>query len=499
MKFFQNKKALLSSIILIAIIGIAAFFRLYKINEYMIFLGDEGRDVLVVKRMIVDHKLTLLGPITSVGSMYMGPVYYYMMVPALALSGLNPVGPAIMVALLSIATVFAVYYLGNRYFSKTVGLIASFFYAISPLAIIQGRSSWNPNVVPFFSTLMLLGLYKVIIEKKEKYMALIGVMLGILIQLHYTSVYLLITVVASILITKTKISLKAIGICFLGWLAAFSPFLLFEVRHEFTNIRAVLNFLTTGSETQGTDISRMVHIFQDVVVRMFWRLLVIVNAELTEILIIASVVVIGFVTYKKKEKINELLILLMWFLSGVLAFSLYGGIIYDYYFVGMFPIPFLVFGIFIDKIRLWKPVGICIAIALVVALTVFNLQKNPDWLEPNNLMNNTQTISNFINKKVDGKKYNFALLAGKNSDHAYKYFLEVWGNPPTTIENPVIDPDRKTVTNDLYIVCEEKECHPLGHPLWEIAGFGQAEIKDQWTVSTAKVFHLIPLKNKTEK
>ncbi|EKE21589.1 MAG: hypothetical protein ACD_7C00176G0001, partial [uncultured bacterium] len=56
-----NYKKRLFLILLFVILFIGAFFRLYKINEYMTFLGDEGRDVLLVKRMIVDHKFTLLG------------------------------------------------------------------------------------------------------------------------------------------------------------------------------------------------------------------------------------------------------------------------------------------------------------------------------------------------------------------------------------------------------------------------------------------------------
>ena len=123
-------------LILLVILFLGAFLRLYRINEYMTFLGDEGRDMLVVKRMIVDHKFTLLGPITSVGSMYMGPVYYYMMVPFLWLWHLDPVGPAVMVALFGVATIFLVYLTGATFFHPQVGLVASALYAISRLPIV---------------------------------------------------------------------------------------------------------------------------------------------------------------------------------------------------------------------------------------------------------------------------------------------------------------------------------------------------------------------------
>ena len=77
------------------------------------------------------------------------------------------------------------------------------------------------------------------------------------------------------------------------------------------------------------------------------------------------------------------------------------------------------------------------------------------------------------------KPYNFALLTSGNSDQAYRYFLEVWGRPPKTIESPQSDPKRRSVADQLIVVCEAGDCKPLGHPLWEVAGFGRGEIVDR--------------------
>ncbi len=91
---------------LVLILTLAAFLRFYRLPEYLQFLGDEGRDVLVVMHMIVHHQWTLLGPTASVGGFYTGPIYYYFMLPFLWLSHLDPVGPAVMAALFGLATVF---------------------------------------------------------------------------------------------------------------------------------------------------------------------------------------------------------------------------------------------------------------------------------------------------------------------------------------------------------------------------------------------------------
>ena len=36
------------------------------------------------------------------------------------------------------------------------------------------------------------------------------------------------------------------------------------------------------------------------------------------------------------------------------------------------------------------------------------------------------------------------------------------------------------VTDQLLIVCESRKCAPLGHPIWEIAGFGRGEVAGEW-------------------
>src|SRR3990167_4129882 len=123
------------TIALVVILLIALGLRLYLIDEYLTFLGDEGRDVRIVRDLLRGN-LVFIGPMTSIGNMYLGPLYYYMMAPALFLSGGNPVGPAVMVALLMTATVYLTWLIGRNWFGRYPALIAAFLFAVSPVAII---------------------------------------------------------------------------------------------------------------------------------------------------------------------------------------------------------------------------------------------------------------------------------------------------------------------------------------------------------------------------
>lgn len=486
-------------ILLILILLLGASFRFYKINEYMTFLGDEGRDVLVVKRMLVDHKFTLLGPITSVGSMYMGPVYYYFMVPFLWLWQFDPVGPSVMVALFAIATIFLIYKLGSEFFHPSVGLIAAFFYAVSPLTITSGRSSWNPNIVPFFSTILIYSLLKVTAQKKIKWFIGTGLSLGILLQLHYVTLILIPIICVSLVVSRPKIPAKAYLAAFIAFVISYSPFLLFELRHDFVNLRAVIRFILEQNSASGPPFMiQLWNVVNDVIVRLFWRLITINSAELAKLLVLT--IFISTIAYwkhylKRKETKIALKIIIIWLTIGVLSFGIYRGVIYDYYFGSLFAIPFILTGITLFTLWKYKKITKIAAVIIFAGILTLFIKNSPFLISPNNMLANTKEIAEFVYGLKDDKPYNFALIAGRNSDHAYRYFLELWGVPPVTIENPSIDPSRKTVTDQLLVVCEEKVCQPEGHPLWEIAGFGRAEIVGSWKVVTTEVFKLVPYNN----
>ena len=185
------KKNKIEAFFLVLIILAALFLRLYRIDEYMTFLGDEGRDVRIVRDLITKGNLVFIGPQTSIGNMYLGPLYYYMMAPALLLSNLNPVGPAIMNALLGTLTVFLTYYLGKKWFSPAAGLIGALLFALSPVAIIYSHSSWNPNPMPFFALLSVWGIYEVWQKHSFRCLPWVGVSFAFALQMHYLGLILI--------------------------------------------------------------------------------------------------------------------------------------------------------------------------------------------------------------------------------------------------------------------------------------------------------------------
>ena len=147
------------------------------------FEGDQGRDALVVSKIFKEGDLVFIGPVTSVGNMYLGPFYYYFMLPFLWLSYPSPLGPVYAVALVNILAVYLIYKLGSKMFGQKVGILAAFFFGLSQVSVTYSRFSWNPNLAPFFSLLIIYFNWKAL--KKPKFWLAVLASFAALIQLHY--------------------------------------------------------------------------------------------------------------------------------------------------------------------------------------------------------------------------------------------------------------------------------------------------------------------------
>lgn len=464
-------------IILILVFLLAIFFRFWQIKDYVVFLGDEGRDVLVMKKMITTMRPVFLGPTASVGGFYLGPIYYWMAAPFLALSRFDPVGPSIMVAIVGVATVVLLY----KFLKDTAGfypaVLVSILYSTAPLIVRYSRSSWNPNPLPFFALLIMYCLYKAKTKNKIRYFLLGGASFGVAIQLHYLSV-MLVPIIA--IIVALNFNLKQIfkvAILFIiGSFITFSPFFIFELKHNFPNFKTIFEFVTRPA-THGYksfNFFELIATFGNIFLEYVSSLKGTIITRIFFWVITVSGVFMLIKYFKNKTQRIALSIGVVWFLGGLLFLKFYTGQIYDYYYGFMFPAPFLLLGLIYGIV--WNKIYLKILVIAFTAVTLIWFLNNGFYTQPpNRLINQTEEVAKFVIDKSGGQPFNFALISDHNSDHAYRYFLEVDGHNPTELET--------MVTNQLLIVCEAQKCAPLGYPTWEIAGFGRAEISGTWDLT----------------
>jgi len=472
--------------ILIAILLVGAFLRLYKIDSYMTFLGDEGRDVIIVRNLLVNVDPILIGPGTSVGGMYLGPLYYYFMAPFLLLANFSPVGPAIGVALLGVATIYLVYKAGRDWFSEKTGLFTAILYAISPTVITFSHSSWNPNIMPFFALLSVYSIWKVWKLKQFKWLLICSVSYAFVLQSHYLG--LLLGPILLIYWFLAKVPLKYNLIPLFVFLFLMSPLVIFDFRHDFMNSKALYKFITVREETVSikpwTVIPRLFPIFEQINESLLIAKNIIFGKIIT--LLLSSFLIFSFFKNKKLFT-NQYSLITLWLLVGLVGFGIYKQPVYDHYFGFLFPVPFLFTGAFLSKI--YESKYKIFSVLMLGYLVSINLINSPIRNYPNNQMQRAKNVSTKVLEIAQGNPFNLAVLAERNYEDGYRYFMELSGAQVMHADRW----DQKTIVDNLIVICEmpQEKCDPTHSPKAEVANFGWSKIENQWTVDGVIIYKLI--------
>ncbi|WKZ26029.1 MAG: glycosyltransferase family 39 protein [bacterium] len=491
-------------IILILLVG--AFLRLYKIDQYMTFLGDEGRDSIVVRNLLVHKDLFLIGPGTSVGNMYLGPLYYYLIAIPLALANFSPVGPAVFVALLGVFTIWFVYFVGCEWFSKKAGLIASLLFAVSPTVIIFSHSSWNPNIMPFFALLTVYSVWKFWKKGLYSWLVVLGISFAFCLQSHYLGL-LLAPVILLFWVWKVLrfnlagnwtgevasfMRMSIFGL--ITFLFLMSPLLAFDIRHNWLNTNSLVKFVTERETTVSAKPWSALPRIPEIAENISTSLLGVGNKNLGNlILTIVSIPSILFVLSRKKLHKNEaegFLFLTVWLFFGFIGFGIYKQPIYDHYFGFLFPAIFLFFAGFIDGIlENLSKIGVGLIYLLLGFLVIWNISETPILKEPNRQMARAQNVATKIIDESKTAEFNLAVIADSNYEDGYRYFLEKESDKVVKIDAQI----EESIKDQLFVVCEKpkEKCDPTHSPKAEVANFGWSKVESVWEVDGVIIYKLV--------
>lgn len=450
----------LEFIILATILLIGGFLRLYHVGDWMHFAEDEGNHVTMAASIVHGH-LVLLGPAApnNNGTFHLGPFYYYLLAPFVWLWGMSPAGGAWADALFAIASIFLVYLVGKKLINTRTGLIGAALFASSFLMVYYGRWMWNPNFVPFFSLLIILCLYQICRpdeqpSQRAKYLYLLAVCSGLVIQLHGTALMVLPPLfIIYYIIFHPKFSWKQYLRAAAIFLFVNLPYIIYDLTHKLSNTRGFFHVLFQSDS--GQSASWLSRIWATVRVwKVFWQEALLHTKYLLafKILVIACAL---FLVYKlwgmirKKKMGSGIVLLALWLLVPFGIFIFYKSFIPTHYFCLVFPLPFLLLAATLDfAIQKMK---IILAIGLVVVLLVAGLQLRYSVgllqdLRPNGsrassypltLSDLRQTVD-FIKSDSQGRPFNFSSEPPANYDSSYRYLFGLVNIQPSESVQPLV-------------------------------------------------------------
>lgn len=240
LKLFKSSKVNLTAIFLVLLMIIGFILRTYYLKQNNIVFGyDQARDAYIASQ-IIQGDLKILGPPVSLGGFFHGVFYYYFISIPYFLSKGNPVLPIVFLSIFNVAVIPIVYLIGKRLFNRQVGIFSAIFYAVS-FDIIQ-YSNWlsNPSLAVPCSVILYYGLTLFLFTNKKNLGAILtAIGYGLCFQSQFFLGYLIIPIIFSVFLFKSKPTKKQILIFAVFTLITTSTMILAYFKFGFTFIEGI--------------------------------------------------------------------------------------------------------------------------------------------------------------------------------------------------------------------------------------------------------------------
>jgi 4-amino-4-deoxy-L-arabinose transferase-like glycosyltransferase len=343
-----------TSLIVILLLGL--FLRIYKFSSFFQFGHEQDLQAWIVKDILADKHPRLIGQETSIVGLFIGPLYYYLLVPFFAAFRMDPRASIIPITAISMTTIASVYFVLRELFSKKTGTAGALLYAVSPAIVFLDR--WAVPTQPtllwaiwFFYVLMKF------VRSEFGVSPILIILIGLIWHIHIALVPLLFLVpiafwvgrkenVGEIGKKKLKMSLVVAAILLI-------PFVAFEFRHNFQQARGLLgaNKTRAGQARELREGYYKVEVIAEYMNRVAWSPILyqknlknpmVARIPLTLFVYLGLVV---FLYKKKKLSKEEMTLMLLWIAVIFASLMFSKRIISDYYFNNLMIISVVIFSL----------------------------------------------------------------------------------------------------------------------------------------------------------
>lgn len=436
----------LTTIILILLIGIGVVARSVEvINKNYLWGFDHGREYLMVRDIIENRNPILIGTPLGAGSagiqgIFHGPGYYYLLTIPYILFGGDPYGGLLLMYAYGVSALVVFYLLSRKIFPRLGALLATAFISLSPEIIAQSRSLWSPHPSTLFIVLCFYFTYLFLSAKDKKMLFIfLSAFFGGFIYNFEFAIAIPITLSLIFLSIFTfKKTIKPYMFLIGGFIAAYLPMMLFEVRHNFMAVNGILKYLTTHEtgKNKTTFVANSID--------HFWSFLYNVGntfpaQSVIPALIIFALIAIPFVYLVRKEKAPKKtffiwlssLPIITFFVLSFLRNTVYHYYLYHLNVVYIFLFAYVIVGLYkIKKMRvIFYLYCIVVAFFFISAIpknTAMITYDIADYGGDAKIKGKTDAID-FIYKDAKGEKFGLLIFTPPVYTYPYDYLIEWYG------------------------------------------------------------------------
>jgi len=416
-------------IILILIILIGILFRSYQLTERFLFAADGDLYSWIVKDIVVNHHFRLVGQLTSAPGIFIGPLFYYLLVPFFLLAKMDPLGVSLLGIIIGILTILSYYFVLGKLFNKTTGLIAGFLHAI--LLSTVGFDRW---IVPTLPTKLWAIWYFYVVIKLTRgnftLLPVLGILIGLIWHVHIALITTLAAVPVAIYLSKKIPTKKQVILFFVGLIITSLPLILFEARHHFQQFFSLIeNFtipregpsgfkkfsLVLGMIVQNTNTLFFAPYSFQLTKNIFFPLLIL----LSPLLLIRQ----------KLVYLKDLFPIYFWVFGVIAFFSISSSPISEYYFSNLemlfITLTSLLFAFIFQKGKIFKIIILTVLFILFIKDTYFFLTQyiyHKDYFERKSIV--AEIKKDMLNQKYPCAGITYITALGENVGFRYFFYME---------------------------------------------------------------------------
>ncbi len=194
--------------------------------------------------------LRLIGQETSAKGIFIGPLFYYSLIPFYLITGMDPIGSRIYSLIIGLTAICSLYFVVNRLYGRRPAGIASLIYAVSFLI-----SQTEREVVPT-TTVMLWSIWfyysvNLIFRAKKSGLLLASFLLGLVWHINLALILLSPLVILGVFLNHKKYLLRDFFKPVIILLIMSLPLFIFEIRHNFLQTRSLFGTVFENSAVSG--------------------------------------------------------------------------------------------------------------------------------------------------------------------------------------------------------------------------------------------------------
>lgn len=255
------------------------YFRLKPLYYQTVpYTFDQGRDFLKAREIIHDHNLTLIGPTSGINGLFHGAWWYYFLTIPYILFSANPVGFYYFIFFLALVQTILFYLFLRRQFGSLAALYFIAVISFSPYFILLSIFAISTALVPPLLLVLFYSFFSYLKTQKNFYLFALFLSLGLIFEAELAfGLFIIPAFLITFILTKQfQVFLKRrkkILIAFSGLVLASLPRIIFELKNNFLQTRAFLNFFQNPSSTNQTAFKTVffdrIHLLSDYYFSLF--------------------------------------------------------------------------------------------------------------------------------------------------------------------------------------------------------------------------------------